>query len=89
MTGPHPDATQFLAAYSPFAGLEAGALKMIASRCRPRSRRSGESLFQEGDPCHDLYIPPLEGLSPRSRVVTRVNTFLTPPARPWHPESDG
>jgi CRP/FNR family cyclic AMP-dependent transcriptional regulator len=56
VTGPHPDATQFLAAYSPFAGLEAGALKMIASRCRPRSRRSGESLFQEGDPCHDLYI---------------------------------
>ena len=52
----HPDAMQFLAAHSPFAGVEAGSMRMIASRCRPRSRQPGESLFLEGDPCHDLYI---------------------------------
>lgn len=53
---PHPDAIQFLATHPPFAGVEATTMKTIASRCRPRSRRSGESLFLEGDPCRDLYI---------------------------------
>ena len=52
----HPDVMRFLAAHSPFAGVEAGTMKMIASRCRPRSRQSGERLFREGDPCHELYI---------------------------------
>jgi CRP-like cAMP-binding protein len=31
-------------------------MKLIASRCRLRSRQLGESLFQEGEPCRDLYI---------------------------------
>ena len=56
MTEPPLDATQFLAAHAPFAGVEAGPMKTIASRCRPMSRQSGESLFLEGDPCRDLYI---------------------------------
>lgn len=52
----HPDAVPFLNAHSPFAGVAATTIKMIASRCRSRSRQSGESLFLEGDPCRDLYI---------------------------------
>ena len=52
----HPDAIQFLATHPPFAGVEATTMKRIASRCRPRSPRSGESLFLEGDPCRDLYL---------------------------------
>lgn len=31
-------------------------MKTIASRCRPRSRQPGESLFLEGEPCRDLYV---------------------------------
>jgi CRP/FNR family transcriptional regulator len=31
-------------------------MKTIASRCRSTSRRPGETLFLEGDPCRDLYI---------------------------------
>lgn len=54
--GPHPEAIPFLAAHSPFVGFEATAMKTIASRCRPRSRQPGESLFREGEPCRDLYI---------------------------------
>jgi CRP/FNR family transcriptional regulator len=53
---PHRDAISFLAAHPPFAGVEAATMRTIASRCRPRSRQSGESLFLEGDPCRDLYI---------------------------------
>jgi CRP-like cAMP-binding protein len=52
----HPDAVQFLSAHSPFVGLEPAAMKLLASRCRLRSRQLGESLFREGKPCRDLYI---------------------------------
>jgi CRP-like cAMP-binding protein len=37
-------------------GLTSAAMKTIASRCRPRSRQTGESLFLEGEPCRDLYV---------------------------------
>jgi CRP-like cAMP-binding protein len=53
---PHPDAIRFLAAHPLFTDVEATTRKTIASRCRPRSRRPGESLFLEGDPCRDLYL---------------------------------
>jgi CRP/FNR family cyclic AMP-dependent transcriptional regulator len=56
LMGTHPDAIQFLAAHFPFAGVEAAAMKKIASRCRARSRQPGERLFHEGEPCRDLYI---------------------------------
>lgn len=52
----HPTAIRFLTANAPFAGVNAATIKTIASRCRPTSRRPGESLFLEGDPCRDLYI---------------------------------
>jgi CRP-like cAMP-binding protein len=52
----HPDAVQFLSTHPPFLGLERAAMKLIASRCRLRSRQLGESLFREGEPCRDLYI---------------------------------
>jgi CRP-like cAMP-binding protein len=51
-----PDAITFLAGHVPFVGVAATAMKRIASRCRPRSRQPGESLFREGEPCRDLYI---------------------------------
>jgi CRP/FNR family transcriptional regulator len=47
---------RFLSAHSPFAGLTPVVLKTIASRCRPRSREHGESLFREGERCRDLYV---------------------------------
>ena len=53
---PHPDAIQFLKSLAPFAGLQGAAVTAIASRCRRKSRQPGETLFLEGDPCHDLYI---------------------------------
>jgi CRP/FNR family transcriptional regulator len=53
---PHQDAIQFLSAHLPFVGVDPAAIKTIASRCRPRSRQPGESLFHEGEPCRDLYI---------------------------------
>jgi len=52
---PH-EAIRFLKSHPPFAGVETAAMKTIASRCRPKSRQPGESLFLEGDPCRDLYI---------------------------------
>ena len=52
----HPHAIPFLTAHSPFAGVNATTITTIASRCRPMSRQSGESLFREGDPCRDLYF---------------------------------
>ena len=54
--GPRQDPIEFLSAHSPFMGVTTAAMKTIASRCRPRSRRPGESLFREGEPCRDLYI---------------------------------
>jgi CRP/FNR family cyclic AMP-dependent transcriptional regulator len=54
--GPHPEAMQFLAAHAPFVGVEAAAVRTIAARCRPRSRRPGETLFREGERCRDVYI---------------------------------
>jgi CRP/FNR family cyclic AMP-dependent transcriptional regulator len=51
-----PDVIRFLKSYPPFAGVETATLKTIAPRCRPTSRRPGETLFLEGDPCQDLYI---------------------------------
>src|SRR5882724_1745808 len=56
LMGPHPDAIQFLSSHSLFVGLEPAAMKLIASRCRLRSRQPGESLFREGEPCRDVYI---------------------------------
>jgi CRP-like cAMP-binding protein len=53
---PHPDAIRFLESHPPFAGVGTAAMKTIASRCRTKSRRPGETLFLEGDPCRDLYI---------------------------------
>jgi CRP/FNR family cyclic AMP-dependent transcriptional regulator len=53
---PHPDAIPFLSRIFASTGVESSAMKMMASRCRPRSRQPGESLFREGEPCHDLYI---------------------------------
>jgi len=53
---PHPDAIRFLKSHPPFAGVGTAAMKTIASRCRAKSRRLGETLFLEGDPCRDLYI---------------------------------
>jgi len=50
------DAMAFLAGHFPFVGVAPTAMKSIASRCRPRSRQPGESLFREGEPCRDLYI---------------------------------
>ena len=52
----HPHAIPFLTAHCLFAGVNATAITTIASRRRPMSRRSGESLFREGDPCRDLYL---------------------------------
>jgi len=53
---PRSDAIRFLTSHPPFAEVEAATVKTIASRCRPVSRRPGEALFLEGDPCRDLYI---------------------------------
>jgi len=53
---PHPDAISFLSRVFGSAGGHASTMKTIASRCRPRSRQPGESLFREGEPCRDLYI---------------------------------
>lgn len=52
----HPDAAGFLKSHPAFAGVGAPAMRTIASRCRTKSRRPGETLFLEGDPCRDLYI---------------------------------
>jgi CRP/FNR family transcriptional regulator, cyclic AMP receptor protein len=54
--GPRQEPIAFLSAHSPFMGLTPAGLKTIASRCRPRSRQPGESLFLEGEPCRDLYV---------------------------------
>lgn len=51
-----PDRVRFLAAGSVFSGLDGAAINGIASRCRERSRKPGQDLFLEGDPCRDLYI---------------------------------
>jgi CRP-like cAMP-binding protein len=53
---PRPDAIRFLTRHPPFATLESATVKMIASRCRPRSGHPGETLFLEGDRCRDLFI---------------------------------
>jgi CRP-like cAMP-binding protein len=50
------DPLQFLAQHPPFATVEAGTRKTVAAHCRAVSRRSGEAIFEEGDPCRDLYI---------------------------------
>ena len=54
--GTHPNAIRFLTTHSAFAGVSASTIRTIASRCRASSRRPGENLFVEGDPCRDLYI---------------------------------
>jgi len=51
-----PDTVRFLAADSVFSGLDGAAISGIASHCRERSRKPGQDLFLEGDPCRDLYI---------------------------------
>jgi CRP-like cAMP-binding protein len=53
---PHPDAIHFLKSHPPSVGVETASMTTIASRCRPRSRQAGESLFLESDPCRDLCI---------------------------------
>jgi CRP-like cAMP-binding protein len=39
-----------------FAGLDPKALRTIAARCRPKVFLTGQLVFMEGDPCHDLCI---------------------------------
>jgi CRP/FNR family transcriptional regulator len=51
-----PRAIGFLASHPPFAGVEGRTRQLIASRCRSTSRRAGEPLFLEGDPCRELFI---------------------------------
>lgn len=51
-----PDTIRVLAGLPTFAGVNLDTIKKIASRCRPTSRRAGENLFLEGDPCRGLYI---------------------------------
>lgn len=53
---PRADTSAFLASRPPFSAVEPKTRNTIASRCRPMSRRPGETLFLEGDPCRDLYI---------------------------------
>ena len=36
--------------------MDATTRMLVASRCRSRSRETGETLFTEGDPCGDLYV---------------------------------
>ncbi len=66
-----PDTIRFLATDPVFSSLDGGAIKDIASRCRDRSRKPGEDLFLEGDPCRDLYI----------LVAGRVKCFRVSPER--------
>ena len=51
-----PDTIKVLRGLPTFAGVNVNTLKKIASHCRPLSRRAGENLFLEGDPCRGLYI---------------------------------
>jgi len=39
-----------------FAALPAAALRQLAGRCGARALRPGEVLFEEGQPCHGLFI---------------------------------
>ena len=39
-----------------FASLPAADLRRLAARCAPRALRPGEVLFEEGRPCHGLFI---------------------------------
>jgi CRP/FNR family transcriptional regulator len=52
----YPEALSFLTEYPPFAELDSASVKALASRCRRRSWRRGETLFLEGEPCRDLHI---------------------------------
>jgi CRP-like cAMP-binding protein len=51
-----PEALSFLTEHPPFAELDSASVKALASRCRRRSWRPGETLFLEGQPCRDLHI---------------------------------
>jgi CRP-like cAMP-binding protein len=53
---PSPDPARSLESLAPFAGLPSATTLSLAARCRPKTRRAGETLFLEGDPCRDLYI---------------------------------
>jgi CRP-like cAMP-binding protein len=63
-------ALRFLTSLRCFRGVDDATLETIASRCRPKSRQPGESLFTEGDPCRDLHI----------LVAGRVKCVRTSPA---------
>ena len=39
-----------------FASLPAAELRRLAAQCAPRTLRPGEVLFEEGRPCHGLFI---------------------------------
>jgi CRP/FNR family transcriptional regulator len=52
----HGDTVRVLAGLPSFAGVNANTIRKVASRCRPMTRRAGENLFMEGDPCRGLYI---------------------------------
>jgi CRP-like cAMP-binding protein len=54
--GAQSDTIRFLRALPGLTAVNATAIGKIAARCRPMSRRPGQSLFIEGDPCRDLYI---------------------------------
>ena len=53
---PVRDTLAFLSNHPPFATVEASTRKIVASHCRAVTRRSGEAIFEEGDPCRALYI---------------------------------
>lgn len=54
---PAPDTTVALLKTVPYlAGLDLGALKIIAARCRSKSLRAGQLVFVEGDFCQHLYL---------------------------------
>jgi CRP-like cAMP-binding protein len=65
----HPDAIRFLSSHPAFVGVDKATVRILASRCRPKLGRPGETLFLEGDPCRDLYI----------LVAGRVKCFRSSP----------
>jgi CRP-like cAMP-binding protein len=53
---PGADVQSFLAAHRPFSTVESATRRIVAAHCRSVSRHAGEAIFEEGDPCRDLYI---------------------------------
>lgn len=47
---------EILTRLSYFRSLTPGEIRLLATRCTPRMFRSGTLLFEEGQPCHGLFI---------------------------------